>query len=38
MEHGWHGGWGGVLHFGYQVSPALFKGDGNASVWGLRAN
>lgn len=34
----WHGNGSGVLHFGYQVSPALFKGDDNASVWGLCAN
>lgn len=34
----WHGNGSGVLHFGYQVFPALFKGDGNARVWGLCAN
>lgn len=39
-EEGCHAAWdgGGVLYFGYQVSTALFQGDGNASVWGLRAN
>lgn len=31
-------GKGKGLHLWYQVSPALFKRDGNASMWGRCAN